>query len=124
MGIQLSSMLKYFYQCDVKNDNKADSSIEENVTKKVMKILKQLIQKPEEKSLVIIHDAKRLKTSVSVDKLIDSFVYFIKRNNLKHSNENNSVLTLTNLSKASFITLYKLATNGKSNCKNIISFLQ
>ena len=124
MGIQLSSMLKYFYQCDVKNDNKADSSVEENVTKKVMKILKQLIQKPEEKSLVVILDAKKLTTSVSVDKLIDSFVYFKKRNSFKHSNENNSVLTLTNLSKASFITLLKLATNGKYNCKNIISFLK
>ena len=46
MGNQLSSMLKYFYQREIKNDDKADSSFEENFTKMVMKILKQLIQKP------------------------------------------------------------------------------
>ena len=108
MGNQLSSMIKLVYLWDNNNN-----CIKENIKKKEMKTSKQLTQKPEDNSVVVIIDLESFKTSVSLDKLIDKFAYFENKSNLKSLNKNKNVFTLSNLSKASFKTLFKLTIEGK-----------
>ena len=113
MGNQLSSMIKSFYQWYNNNDNKVDNCIKENITNKEMKTSEQITQKPDDYSVVIILDTENFKTIVSLDKLIDNFAYFENRSNLKYYFKSKNIITLSNLSKASFKTLLKLTIKGE-----------
>ena len=111
MGNQLSSMIKLVYLWD--NNNKVDNCIKENIKKKEMKTSKQLTQKPEDNSVVVIIGLESFKTSVSLDELTDNFEYFENKSNLDFFNKNQKVFTLSNLSKASFKSLLKLTIEGE-----------
>ena len=111
MGNQLSSMIKLVYLWD--NNNKVDNCIKENIKKKEMKTSKQLTQKPEDNSVVVIIGLESFKTSVSLDELTDNFEYFENKSNLDFFNKNKKVFTLSNLSKASFKSLLKLTIEGE-----------
>ena len=111
MGNQLSSMIKLVYLWD--NNNKVDNCIKENIKKKEMKTSKQLTQKPEDNSVVVIIDLESFKTSVSLDELMDNFAYFKNKSNLKYFNKNKKKFTLSNLSKARFKSLLKLTIEGE-----------
>ena len=108
MGNQLSSMIKLVNLWDNNNN-----CIKENIKKKEMKTSKQLTQKPEDNSVVVIRDLETFKTSVSLDELTEKFAYFENKSNLKYFNKNKNVFTLSNLSKASFKTLLKLTIKGE-----------
>ena len=108
MGNQLSSMIKLVNLWDNNNN-----CIKENIKKKEMKTSKQLTQKPEDNSVVVIIDLKSFKTSVSLDELTEKFAYFENKSNLKYFNKNKNVFTLSNLSKASFKTLLQLTIKGE-----------
>ena len=113
MGKQMSSMFKPVHQLNNNNDNKVDNCIKENIIKEEMKTSEKLTQKPEDNSVVVILDTESFKPSVSLDELIDKFAYFENKSNLKYFNKNKKVITLSNLSKASFKTLLKLTIDGE-----------
>lgn len=112
MGKQLSSMLKTFYRWDENNDYRDKNSIVEKIAKKENKSQKKISKNPKENSFVVLFDSESLKTSFSLDELVDKFAYFENKSNLNYFNENKNVFTLTNLSKTSFENLHKLYTKG------------
>ena len=99
----------------LRNININAKCIEENNTKEE-RILSQNL----DGNFVLIKlDAESYKTILSLDKLIDSFDYFRIKSNFKHFYRNKNVVTLTNISRASFKTSLNLAIDGE--LKNIIS---
>ena len=95
----------------LRNINKSNAKcIKENSTKEERITISQ---KPDENFVLVKLDSESYKTSLSLDKLIDSFDYFRKKSDLKHFKRNKNVVTLTNISKASFKTLVKLLVDGK-----------
>ena len=94
----------------LRNINKNNAKcIEENNTKEE-RILSQNL---DENSVLVKLDSESYKTSLTLDKLIDGLDYFKRKCNLKHFQRNKNVLTLTNISKASFKTLHKLLIDSK-----------
>ena len=95
----------------LRNINKNNAKCKEENNTKEERIT--ISQKPDENFVLVKLDSESYKTSLSLDKLIDSFDYFKRKSNLKHFQRNKNVLTLTNISKASFKTLLKLLIDGK-----------
>ena len=91
------------------NNNNA-KSIEENNTKEE-KITK--LQKLDENFVLVKLDAESYETSLSLDKLVNSFDYFRIKSILKHFYRNKNVVTLKNISRASFKTLLEIAIDGE-----------
>ena len=85
-------------------------SIEENNTKEE-KITK--LQKLDENFVLVKLDAESYETSLSLDKLVNSFDYFRIKSILKHFYRNKNVVTLKNISRASFKTLLEIAIDGE-----------
>ena len=95
----------------LKNINKNNAKfIEENITKEERITISQ---KPDENFVLVKLDLGCYKTSLSLDKLIDSFDYFRRKSDLKHFKRNENVVTLTKISKDSFKTLLNIAIDGK-----------
>ena len=95
----------------LRNINKNNAKfIEENNTKEERVTISQ---KPDENFVLVKLDSESYKTSLSLDKLIDSFDYFRKKSDLKHFKRNENVVTLTKISKDSFKTLLNIAIDGK-----------
>ena len=106
-------MFKPVHQLNNNNDNKVDNCIKEIKTIRKMKTSKQLTQKSDDNSVVVILDLESIKTSVSLDELTDNFAYFDNKSNLKYFDKNKNIFALSNLSKASFKTLIKLTIDGE-----------
>ena len=95
----------------LRNINKNNAKfIEENNTKEERITISQ---KPDENFVLVKLDSESYKTSLSLDKLIDSFGYFRIKSNLKHFKRNENIVTLTNISKASFNNLLKVLIDGE-----------
>ena len=95
----------------LRNINKYNAKyIEENNTKEECITISQ---KPDENFVLVKLDAENYEISLSLDKLIDSFDYFSLKSNLKHFSKNKNVVSLLNITRASFETLLKLATDGE-----------
>ena len=95
----------------LRNINKSNAKfVEENSTKEARITISQ---KPDDNFVLVKLDSEDYKTSLSLDKLIDSFDYFKRKSSLKHFQRNKNVLTLTNIFRASFKPLLKLLIDGK-----------
>ena len=94
----------------LKNITKINAKCNEENNTKEERIFSQ---KLDENFDLVKLDAESYETSLSLDKLIDSFDYFRVKSNLKHFKTNKNVFTLSNISKASFNTLLKLLIDGE-----------
>ena len=95
---------------NLRNINKNSAKyIEVNNTKEE----RILSQKLDGNFVLVKLDSDNYKTILTLDKLIDSFSYFRRKSILKSFNRNKKVVSLLNISRASFETLLNLAIDGE-----------
>ena len=72
-----------------------------------------LSQKLDGNYVLVKLDSDNYKTILRIAMLINSFGYFRRKSIFKSFNRNKNVVTLKNISRASFKTLLKLAIDGR-----------